>query len=134
MATYGPTGIAAGGDDYLHRPGTWESTGTIIVCGQNSDGVFHSSVRFLGVDIPTGATVSSSTIALKTASGQSTLGTLYTKICAVDEDNPAAATSDATCTTDDGIRTTTKVDWDQTISDQNNVSHTTSNFASVVQE
>ncbi|KKU18139.1 MAG: hypothetical protein UX31_C0013G0017 [Candidatus Nomurabacteria bacterium GW2011_GWA1_46_11] len=132
--TYGPTGIAAGGDDYYHYDTSWSSATTDVLVGSVAGSIsIHMGLRFLGLDIATGSTISSSTIDLRTATAVGS-GTLLTKIRAVDENDPAAATSNATCGTDDAMRTTTGVDWDPTISNTNNTLMTTANFSAVVQE
>ena len=134
MATYGPTGVAAGGDDYWHSNAAVFTDGTALRVGVTSGITHHSAMRFLGVDIAGGTTISSATIDLRSLISTTGSGTLLTKICAVDENDPAAATTAATCNTDDGIRTTTKVDWDPPFEDSDDTLVTTGNFATVIQE
>ena len=80
---------------------------------------FHTFCRFTGITIPAGATI---TVAYLQAYGYTNTsptvpwGTPTMKIAAVDEDNPAAPTTDAEFVTDAGILSTAKIDWDATFS------------------
>ena len=96
--TYGPTGIAAGADDYDHLGNTFRATNAFLEFGMDSDteSEVDSGLRFLGIDMATGSTIDSAIIDFD-ADFVSGSGTVYTKIAAVDEDNPAAATNDAKC-------------------------------------
>ena len=134
--TYGPASIAANADDYFHRTddSAWfDNTDLFIGDWSPAGNKFHSCFRFDGVTIPNGATITSAVINLRTqVSGKS--GTILAKISAVDEDDPAAATNDATCDTDDAARTTAQVDWDFSIIDANDSALQTADFTSVIQE
>src|SRR3990167_5525953 len=101
MATYGPTGVAAGGDDYYHQSNGPFSAASVLYVGAFSASVtFHFGMRFLGVDIPTGATISSSTIDFRSLADTAGSGNFLSKICAVDENDPAAATDQTACAAD----------------------------------
>ena len=128
-------GVTAGANDYTHAGVTNEfyPTGNDNTFGKTGGGTaYHIAALFAGVTIAQGSTINACTIAL-VSNGSSGTGTLLTKISAVDEDNAAIATSDATCDTDDTIRTTTQVDWDPTLVGVG-TGYTTADFSSVSQE
>ena len=140
MATFGPYSVQANGDDYMHRSdNVWSTSigsggvrvGFSAGGGNRED---HCVFRFASVDIPQGSTIDSCTIDLITSDVGFGSGTISTKIAAVDEDNAAAATNDATCDADDAIRTTAKVDWDFTQSDPDGSLKTTPDISAIIQE
>ncbi|KKL48915.1 hypothetical protein LCGC14_2320710, partial [marine sediment metagenome] len=83
--------------------------------------------------VPNAATIVSAVIDFRTTDNAGVVACLF-KISAVDEDDPAAATNDATCDTDDAARTTAQVDWDFTSINAEDSALQTADFASVVQE
>lgn len=134
--TYGPTGIVALADDYYHSTaGHFEAGQAAVYFGRESASViYHSSFRWDNIGIVTGSTITSASIDFRVNSAQDPGTTLLSKIAAVDENDAVAATSDATCDTDDGIRTTAQVDWDFTLVNTMNQLLTSADFSSVVQE
>jgi len=129
--------IAASADDYLHNStGAFDATASLLYVGEEPSvaRTDHFVLWFDNVTIPQGATITSATMAFRTTTNTVGTGTLLTKIAAVDEDDPAAATDAATCATDDGILTSAQTDWDFTLIDADDNALTTANFAAVIQE
>ncbi len=108
MATYS---IAAGADDgFLYTPSTFRATRDREVLG-NSGSPSHLWFRFAGIAAAQGATCSEAYITFKGYGGG--FGTsMLTAFYGVDEDNHAAPTTAAEWSTDHGIHTTAKVDYD----------------------
>jgi len=137
MATFGPVSIAANNDDYDHTSNNFFTDDAELRVGKFGSGnTAHLGCRWDNVSIPKGSTVTSAVIDFVSDDGKTVGGggTCNSKISAVDEDDAARATSDATCDTDDGNRTSAQVDWDFTIVDADGTGFQTADFASVVQE
>ena len=130
-------GIAASADDWFHSSdGDFGTVDTYVVVGEITGAAVtsHFGLRFSGVTIAQGFSISDATVAFRTMNYTDGTGTLLTKIVAVDEDNAAAATTAAECTTDHGLYTTAQVDWDFTLVDAEDSALTTIGFPTVVQE
>ena len=107
MATYS---IAANGDDGTKVGAGFDATSTIGYIGYAS-GNYELWFRFAGIAAAQGSTCASAYITFKGADAGSGTGML-TAFYGVDEDNHAAPTTGAEWTTDHGVHTTAKVDFD----------------------
>lgn len=98
------------GDDGSVRLDTSTLTNAILRLEEASQD-HNAYLRFPNATIPVGATVDVAHITLTAVTGAA--GTaMLSKIAAVDEDNHVAPTTFAEWTTDNGILTTARVDWD----------------------
>jgi len=91
------------------------------------------SLRFIGVTIPQGATISSAKITF-TGSDVRASQTINMKVYGVDEDNTAEFVISPEDTAKTRTHTSASVDWDATISTTDGSTHDTSDITSIVKE
>jgi len=91
MATWGPTGIAATGDDGYEEAGGWANDG--VYCGHTGSSTLNCGLRWLNVTVPAGATVTSATITMHARSVSGTVTNVHGTFYGDDVDDAAAWSS-----------------------------------------
>jgi hypothetical protein len=88
MAVWGPTGIAAGGDDGQNEGTAWQATAVQV--GNIGGTIVSAGMRWLNVTVPNGATISSATVTLIPRNAVTgTITNVHGTFFGVDEDNVA---------------------------------------------
>lgn len=96
-------------------------------------GIKNLSMRFTGVTIPQGATITSATISLTdNTSGHAAV--MHFKITGVDEDNTAEFTTSPIATARTRTHTTAVVDWDPSFTSSSGTERASADISTIIQE
>jgi hypothetical protein len=120
--------IQTGNDDgYKVGSGSWQGTSNIIETGRDTNDII-TALRFTGVTISSGSTISNATITIRFNSGLNNSQTL--KVYGIDEDNTETFSSDPTARS----QTTANVSWSVTGGESSGTDVVSPNISSVIQE
>lgn len=127
------SGVAASGDDGHANLYTFDGTNTTWPLGNYLIAMTGANARFPSVNVPNAATITAADVDMKARSSNSST-TVNVTIYAIDEDNHTAPTTLSEFNTDHSTHTTASVNWNNISAWTSNVTYTSPDITSVIQE